>query len=123
VTRPPKYKHIVHAGIAQDLIDLGEEALKLKALKTIMKVLAGEIIGKPLEDFRSTGDLSDCRKVLFDIRTDMPPRFRLVYREHLEYVDESSKFEIVAIETLAIGERYELEAYIKAATRLGRVGD
>jgi hypothetical protein len=112
--RPKKYRHLVHEEVAADIQALGEEPLKLLALKTIRKILTGEIVGRELDNRRSTGDLSDCRKVLFDVRTDIAPRFRIVYREI------RSELEIVAIETLSVGERYALEAYLNAALRLGR---
>jgi len=73
------------------------------------------VVGKELSNQRATGDLSDCRKVLFDVRTDIPPRFRIVYREIM-----GEGTEILAIETLAVGDRFELEVYVKAALRLSR---
>ena len=71
-------------------------------------------MGSPLSENKSTGDLSDCKKVLFDTRRDIPPRFRIVYREREQGV------EIVLIEVLAVGERFGLEAYLSAALRLNR---
>ena len=53
-------------------------------------------------------------KVLFDTRSDIPPRFRIVYRKSNKGV------EIVLIEVLAVGERFGLEAYLSAALRLNR---
>lgn len=113
--RPIKYRHEVHVEVGADIDELVEEPLKKLALDTIREILTGERVGKSLENRRSTGDLSNCLKVLFDVRNDIPPRFRVVYREI------RSGVQIVAIETLSIGDRFELEAYYKAAVRLGRI--
>ncbi|MCX6429417.1 MAG: hypothetical protein NTX12_00265 [Actinobacteria bacterium] len=112
MTRPIKYRHIVHREVPADILALGEDSLKKLALTTIRKVLTGEIVGKELDNRRATGDLTGCRKVLFDVRSDIPPRFRLVYREMRTGV------EIVAIETISVGDRFELEAYFNAAIRI-----
>ena len=113
--RPLKHPFTVHKEVAGDIDELEEGPLKKRALETIRKILTGEIVGKELESRRATGDLRDCRKVLFDVRSDLPPRFRVVYRE------VSSGLEVIAIEVLSVGDRFELEAYVKAATRLGRI--
>lgn len=113
--RPLKYGHRVHPEVAADILELKEEQIMQKALLTIRKILTAEVVGKELETHRATGNLTDCRKVLFDVREDISPRFRVVYREIRD------DLEIVAIETLAVGDRFELEAYLKAAIRLGRI--
>ncbi len=105
----------IHEKIPDDLRNLKERDLQLLALKKIQAIKSGHLHGQPLGDHRKTGDLSDCFKLLFDTRTDLPPRFRIVYRQ------ENQDLEILFIEILSIGERYQLEAYIAAAERLGRL--
>ncbi len=59
--------------------------------------------------------LEDCRKVSFDLPSRKgKPRFRLVYRNR---PDDGS---IAVVTVLAVGQRSQLEAYKRAATRLGR---
>jgi hypothetical protein len=41
----------------------------------------GRTSGKPLENHPEIGDLSDCFKLYFDVRKEMSPGYRLVYRE------------------------------------------
>lgn len=45
------------------------------------------------------------------VAQDIPPRFRIVYRNLHRGI------EVVAVEILSVGERYELEAYKQAAER------
>lgn len=84
------------------------------ALNLMKELRNGKIKGKPLGSRRSTGDLGDCLKIPFDDRKDIPPRFRIVYRNLHKGV------EVIAVEIIAVGDRFELEAYITAARRLGR---
>jgi putative component of toxin-antitoxin plasmid stabilization module len=104
-----------HPYVVQDLMELPGDDLRLLALSLMKKLRNGNIQGKPLEKRKSTGDLSDCFKVLFDVREDIPPRFRIVYRKLRKGV------EVVAVEVLSVGQRFESEAYIEAAIRLGRI--
>ena len=104
-----------HPLVAQDLLGLPNKELMLLALSLMKKLRSGNLQGKPLENRKSTGDLSDCFKILFDVREDIPPRFRIVYRQLHKGV------EVVAVEVLSVGERFELEAYVEAAVRLGRL--
>ncbi len=58
--------------------------------------------------------LADCRKIPFDVSGRRgKPRFRLVYRND---PDDGS---IAVVTVLAAGARSDLDAYRKAATRLG----
>lgn len=60
--------------------------------------------------------LRDCRKVSFDLPSRRgKPRFRLVYR------NDPSDGSIAVVTVVAIGARSELDAYRRAATRLGRL--
>lgn len=112
---PKRNNFNIHPLVAQDILALVEGDLRLLALKKIKLIKEGKLQGRPLSDKKSTGDLSDCRKVLFDTRNDIPPRFRIVYREL------KNDIEVVAVEILSVGERFELEAYIQAAIRLERL--
>ena len=112
---PKKIRSLIHVLVANDIRDLPDNPTRLLALKTIKGIVQGQIHGAPLQDRRATGDLSDCRKVLFDTRKDIPPRFRIVFRE----VNDVP--EILLIELLSVGDRFELEAYLNAALRLGRM--
>jgi hypothetical protein len=114
MVKPPLH-FTIHEKISDDLRNLKEKDLQLLALKKIKLIKSGHLQGRPLGDHRTTGDLRDCFKVLFDTRTDLPPRFRIVYRQ------QNQDLEILFIEVLSIGERYQLEAYISAAERLGRL--
>ena len=109
-----KFSWVIHSEVASDILELPDKNTRLLALSTIKAIVSGKLKGAPLEDRRSTGDLRDCMKVPFDTRRDIPPRFRIVYRQLDNLVD------VVMIEVLSVGERFELEAYISAALRLNR---
>lgn len=70
--------------------------------------------GIKLDALASTGDLGDCYKLYFDPDGSDKPRFRLVYRHT---PDEISA---VAIESVAVGRRDNLDAYTRAVRNLGR---
>lgn len=112
---PKVIKLVSHPLVAQDILALVDEKLQFLALSKIKKLRDGVLHGTPLEKRKFTGDLSDCFKILFDTRRDIPPRFRIVYRNLHRGV------EVVAVEVLSVGERYELEAYTQAAKRLNRI--
>ena len=90
----------IHPEVAKDIYDLPDQENRLLALKKIKGIVTGSITGTPLENRSSPADLSDCKKVLFDSRQDIPPRFRIVYRQ------VAKDIEIVLIELLAVGERF-----------------
>ena len=75
----------------------------------------GRIRGKALAAPSEIGDLSDCFKLYFDVRKDMSPGYRLVYRQLT-----SGEFEGVSIEAVAVGRRQAFEVYKVAIERLGR---
>ncbi len=59
--------------------------------------------------------LKDCRKISFDVPSwRAKPRFRLVYR------NDPSDGSVAVITVIAAGPRSDLEAYRRAASRLGR---
>jgi hypothetical protein len=109
-----RFKWVIHTEVATDILKLPDQNIRLLALNTIKGIVTGKIKGSALEDRRSTGDLSDCMKVPFDTRRDIPPRFRAVYKQTDNLID------VVMIEVLSVGERFQLEAYISAALRLNR---
>ena len=94
---------------------LGEQVLKDVALALIKNLSKGNLRGKPLENDPEIGDLSDCFKLYFDVRKEMSPGYRLVYREFT-----SGDIEGVCIEAIAVGRRQAFEVYTIAIERLGR---
>lgn len=68
----------------------------------------------PLRTHPTMGDLSDCRKLYFDERKDMPPRWRIVYRLLPDETQPRS------VDIVSIGRRAHADAYLLAARRLGR---
>lgn len=75
----------------------------------------GRIRGKALSAHPEIGNLSDCFKLYFDVRKDMSPGYRLVYRTLI-----SGEIEGVSIEAIAVGRRQAFEVYKIAIERLGR---
>ena len=102
-----RFKWVIHTEVATDILKLPDQNIRLLALNTIKGIVTGKIKGSAL-------DLSDCMKVPFDTRRDIPPRFRAVYKQTDNLID------VVMIEVLSVGERFQLEAYISAALRLNR---
>lgn len=85
------------------------------AIDMLVHVRNGDVSGIALDERVSTGDLGDCFKLYFDPDGSDKPRFRLVYRF------TPNEIQAVAIEAVAVGRRQGLDAYIRAATRLGRI--
>lgn len=102
-------------GFLADVENLGDQILKDIALALIKQLSKGKLRGKPLEDHPEVGDLSDCFKLYFDVRKDMSPGYRLVYRQL-----NSGEIEGVCIEAIAVGRRQAFEVYKTAIERLGR---
>lgn len=86
-----------------------------RALTLLVEVSRGNLTGQELEALVATGDLSDCRKIYFDIDDNQKPRYRLVYRL------TPSEVRAVAVEAVSVGERRGLDAYMRAAKNLGRL--
>jgi hypothetical protein len=101
-------------GFEQDLFALPSRALMERALTLLVEVSRGNLAGQRLEDLVSVGDLSDCRKIYFDLDNNQKPRYRLVYRL------TPSEVRAVTVEAVAVGERLNLDAYFRAARNLGR---
>ena len=102
-------------GFLADVESLGDQVLKDVALALIKNLSKGKLRGKPLENYPEVGDLSDCFKLYFDVRKDMSPGYRLVYRQLT-----SGEIEGVSIEAIAVGRRQAFEIYKVAVKRLGR---
>jgi len=100
----------------QDDFDALPHAIAIRAMEVFVDVSIGDVTGQPLGNLPSTGDLSDCFKVYFDIDPDIKPRYRLVYR-----LLPDGGLEIVNAELVAVGKREQLDAYVRAAKRLGRL--
>lgn len=102
-------------GFEGDLFALPSRALMERALTLLVEVSKGTLTGQPLEELVATGDLSDCRKIYFDLDNNDKPRYRLVYRL------TPNEIRAVAVEAVAVGERRNLDAYYRAAKNLGRL--
>lgn len=102
-------------GFLADVESLGDQALKDVALVLIKNLSRGNLRGMPLENHPEVGDLSDCFKLYFDVRKDMSPGYRLIYRQL-----NLGEIEGVSIEAIAVGRRQAFEVYKVAIERLGR---
>lgn len=102
-------------GFARDFYALPNDDVRRLALLKLSDVANGLVRGLPLDDRVATGDLSDCRKLYFDPDPTNPkPNYRLVYRL------TPDEIHAVAVEAVSVGERYGLDAYLRAARNLGR---
>jgi hypothetical protein len=99
--------------VKADIQALPSRRLQEVALSKIDALRCGRLQGQPLHKQVQTGDLSDCRKVYFDVRADRPPAWRIVYRQLTE-----DRLEI--IEVVAVGARAGSVVYSEAVDRLGR---
>lgn len=102
-------------GFEGDLFALPSRELMERVLTLLVEVAKGTLTGQPLEDLGVTGNLSDCRKIYFDLDNNDKPRYRLVYRL------TPNEIRAVAVEAVAVGERRNLDAYYRAAKNLGRI--
>ena len=101
-------------GFQEDIDALPDIATRQMAVNMLLHVRNGDAQGIPLDNRVSTGDLGDCYKLYFDPDGSDKPRFRLVYRF------TPNEVQAVAIEAVAVGRRQGLDAYLRAAARLGR---
>jgi hypothetical protein len=104
-------------GFEGDLFALPSRELMQRALALLVDVSKGSLRGQELETLVATGDLSDCRKIYFDVDNNQKPRYRLVYRL------TPNEVRAAAVEAVAVGERRGLDAYVRAAKNLGRPPD
>lgn len=115
--RSGELKRKIQPECANEINALPSENLKRRVVQIVVDVSTGKLEGVPLEDHPSVGDLSDCRKVYFDETDEAKPRFRLVYRLL------PNEVEAVEVEAVAVGRRAAMDAYVRAARRLGRFVD
>lgn len=102
-------------GFEADLRALPSHELMVLTLELIGLIKKRELRGSPLDELSHTGDLSDCLKVYFDLpEYEDKPRYRLVYRE-LE-----GRYNVVSVQAVSVGERKNLDAYLRALKNLGR---
>lgn len=99
-------------GFSRDCDDVDVAVVK-RAVALLVEVSNGTLAGLELEKRASTADLSDCRKIYFDV-DDRKPRYRLVYRLLPNEVAP------VTVQAVAVGLRDGLDAYVRAAANLGR---
>ncbi len=99
-----------------DYAALPNEDLRCVALTYLLRLKRAPLLGLPLRDHPQLGDLSDCRKIYFDERADVPPRWRIVYRVLPDELNPRT------VDVLSIGRRAHADAYVLAARRLGRLG-
>ncbi len=115
----------VKPGFGDDLADLvrseggrldNSDPLAIRVFGLLKDLARREFAGLALEEKEGTADLSDCRKVYFDLdpRAERP-RFRLVYRL-LPTADRPTM-----VQAVAVGYRANLDAYVRAARNLGRL--
>lgn len=97
-----------------DYSALPSEALRREALRYLARLKREPLLGQPLRDHPTMGDLTGCRKLYFDERIDVPPRWRIVYRVLPSEDDPRS------VDVISIARRAYAEAYVLAARRLGR---
>lgn len=81
-------------------------------------------LGQPCGYQHATGNLSDCRKLYFDVDRNVDPRYRLIYRV---LPDEDAP---QSIEVITVGEKFTLDAdgnresiYVRVGALLDRLGD
>lgn len=102
-------------GFEGDLRTLPTRTLQEKALLLLSLIAGGEMRGQALDKRVGTGDLSDCLKVYFDEDGETGrPKYRLVYRPLPDGVSA------VTVQAVAVGERFKLDAYVRALRNLGR---
>lgn len=102
-------------GVLEDIEGLPNVSLKKIAFYLLDDLARGRIRGKALSVHPEIGDLSDCFKLYFDVRKDMSPQYRLIYRQL-----NSGEVEGISIEAIAVGRRQAFEVYKIAIERLGR---
>lgn len=91
------------------------DPLAVRVIGLLKLVASGDLSGLRLEERKGTADLSDCRKIYFDLDPrEQRPRFRLVYRL---LPDEARP---VRVQAVAVGYRANLDAYVRAARNLRR---
>ena len=99
-------KVVVREEAKEDLRNLPSNAVKLEALKYLLRLEKKPELGLELENLPGVGDLSDCRKIFINER-----RHRIVYRVLTEKGTTT-------VDIIAVGPRALLKVYVEAVKRL-----
>ena len=119
------------------LLEVGDDILKLKSLQLqklalirIAQLTSGEAKGTRLEQMSDAWptELRDCWKLYFDEQENdvgrrlnrQAPRYRIVYRFLDPVPDPANRDRRPRLQVLAVGPRYQAEAYERAVSRLAR---
>lgn len=111
------YRVVVTPAAEEDIRGLPSRGLKREALKLILALRDDPYLGEELRSRPNIKVLVRCRKLRFDDSSqgrggERRPRYRIVYRNE----PEGAPAEIVV---LAVAPREKLDAYRRAAKRLG----
>jgi hypothetical protein len=86
--------------------------IRREVAKLVVRLASDPYVGELMDD-RPPKILRGCRKIRFDLEDwDEKPRFRIVYR------NEPEDGAVGKVCVLAVGQRAEMMAYARAATRL-----
>lgn len=112
-SREPRFDFQLERDVEDDLRRLPSDRLRKIAIFRIQNLVHGDERGPALTGIADP-DLSGCRRLYFD---EVPERarWRIVYRE----LDPPAPGKRPIIHLLAVGARYGMDAYTRAALRLG----
>jgi addiction module RelE/StbE family toxin len=85
-----------------------------EVLRLLKQLDAGELVPHRLQDYAKTGDLTDCGKIVVEVKGE--PEYRIVVRDV-----GRGNFEVC--EVITVEARTEDLAYLLAGVRLGRIND
>jgi hypothetical protein len=83
-------------------------------MRYVVRLKNEPFLGRRLQQHRSLGDLSDCRKIYLDEAHDIDPRWRIIYR----LLPDEQNPEVA--EVIIVGPRDRDAVYLAAMTRLQR---
>lgn len=116
--------------VGADILQLKNPQLQRLALIRIAQLTSGERQGTRLERMSDSWptELRDCWKLYFDEQeydvgqrlNRQAPRYRIVYRFLDPVPDPSDRDRRPRLQVLAVGPRYQAEAYERAVSRLAR---
>jgi hypothetical protein len=116
--------------VGADILQLESLQLQKLALTRIAQLTSGEIQGTRLERMSDSWptELRDCWKLYFDEQeydvgqrlNRRAPRYRIVYRFLDPVPDAADRDRRPRLQVLAVGPRYQAEAYERAVLRLAR---